>query len=216
MKSFIIMPFADKYNNIYEIIKDTCTKRSISISRADEISEPGPIINQIFKAIDEASFIIAEVGDQNPNVFYEVGVAHCLSKPTLLLAQSNTIKNLPFDIRHQRILVYNSSRKTEFRENLQLHLQYIKDIINDDLESQSIDTMITNISSKKEDVKDILNRAVEFACNNYQFVDPQITQYKKIGGDQSGIIIHLKDEFQDELIIRLDVNGIFRRIKLIK
>ncbi len=48
--------------------------------------------------------VIADLSGQNPNVFYEVGIAHTLGKPVLLLSQS--IEDVPFDLRHRRVLPY--------------------------------------------------------------------------------------------------------------
>jgi hypothetical protein len=39
--------------------------------------------------------------------FYEVGIAHAQGKPVLLLAQS--LDDVPFDLRHRRILIYEYS-----------------------------------------------------------------------------------------------------------
>ena len=51
--------------------------------------------------------MIADLSVQNPNVFYEVGIAHTLEKPVLLLSQS--IEDVPFDLRHRRVLPYEYS-----------------------------------------------------------------------------------------------------------
>jgi hypothetical protein len=45
--------------------------------------------------------------DRNPNVFYELGLAHALNKEVILLTQD--INDVPFDLRHFRIIVYQDS-----------------------------------------------------------------------------------------------------------
>ena len=52
--------------------------------------------------ISSADLIVADLTGQNPNVFYEVGIAHTLEKPVLLLSMS--IEDIPFDLRHRRVL----------------------------------------------------------------------------------------------------------------
>ncbi len=49
----------------------------------------------------------ADLTDKNANVFYEVGICHAIDKPVLLMAQS--IDDVPFDLRHRRILLYEYS-----------------------------------------------------------------------------------------------------------
>ncbi len=61
----------------------------------------------------------------NANVFYELGYAHALGKPTILLAQRDS--KLPFDIQSFRVVFYNDSigGKVEVERNLKKHLEAI-------------------------------------------------------------------------------------------
>nr|WED67880.1 hypothetical protein PJ912_16450 [Pectobacterium colocasium] len=45
-----------------------------------------------------------QISDKNPNVFYEAGIAHALGKEVILLARH--IGDVPFDLRHLRIITY--------------------------------------------------------------------------------------------------------------
>jgi hypothetical protein len=60
-------------------------------------------------SIEEADFIIADLTGKNANVFYEVGICHALEKLVLLLAQS--MDDVPFDLRHRRVLLYRYTPK---------------------------------------------------------------------------------------------------------
>jgi hypothetical protein len=42
---------------------------------------------------------------RNPNVFYELGLAHAIARPVVLVASS--IDDVPFDLRGLRVIVYN-------------------------------------------------------------------------------------------------------------
>ena len=68
------------------MIKPTCEKFGLTAIRVDDIYKSGLIINDIARSIEEASVIIADVTIDNPNVFYEVGYAHGIKKPTILLS----------------------------------------------------------------------------------------------------------------------------------
>lgn len=105
---FVIMPFTDKLDPIYEsIIKPVLKELKYNPLRADEIFTSKPIINDIWQNIKKSKFLIADLTDRNPNVFYELGFAHALSKKVILLTQN--LSDIPFDLRHYRIIVYQDS-----------------------------------------------------------------------------------------------------------
>ena len=105
---FIIMPYTDKLNPIYEnIIKPVIKDLKLECLRADEIFISKPIIEDIWNNIKKARFIIADLTDRNPNVFYELGLAHALNKEVIMLTQD--INDVPFDLKHFRIIVYQDS-----------------------------------------------------------------------------------------------------------
>jgi hypothetical protein len=105
---FIIMPFNDKLNPIYEsIIKPVIKDLKLKSLRADEIFSSRPIVEDIWGSIKKAKFLIADLTGRNANVFYELGLAHALNKDVILLTQD--IDDVPFDLRHYRIIVYQDS-----------------------------------------------------------------------------------------------------------
>jgi hypothetical protein len=61
-------------------------------------------MGDVWSAINAAIFLIADCTGRNPNVFYEIGIAHAIGKQTILISQ--TIDDVPFDLRHLRIVVY--------------------------------------------------------------------------------------------------------------
>ena len=50
--------------------------------------------------------IVADLTSANPNVFYELGLAHALKKPVILITQS--IADIPFDLKSYRLLEYST------------------------------------------------------------------------------------------------------------
>lgn len=48
---------------------------------------------------------MAELTSRNPNVFYELGLAHALNKPVVLV--SRTQDDVPFDLQHIRVIYYD-------------------------------------------------------------------------------------------------------------
>lgn len=96
-KAFVVMQFSTPYNELYEqVIHRICDEFKVDAKRADEVYGPGVIIADIVKQIVESKLIIAEITPANPNVYYEIGYAHALGKPTILIAEKAT--ELPFDV----------------------------------------------------------------------------------------------------------------------
>ena len=110
--AFVLMPFAEDLTRIYtSIIKPTVEATDLVCRRADDFKTNKAIIQDIWKAICEARVVIADLTDLNPNVMYELGIAHTVGKETILIYQRGREKDLkfPFDLAHIRRIVYEDS-----------------------------------------------------------------------------------------------------------
>jgi len=118
---FVLMPFKDPFNGYYsDIIKPAIENVGLRAVRADEISTPGAIAQQIWREINAASLCVAELTDRNPNVMYELGLAHALAKPVVQIVQR--IDDVPFDLRHLRHIVY-TTQSARWAESLREELE---------------------------------------------------------------------------------------------
>lgn len=127
-KLFVVMQFSEDYNNLYnEVIKPVAEQEGFECVRGDEFFTSTPILNDIIATINESKVIIAEITPDNPNVFYEIGYAHAINKPTILLCDRKREK-LPFDISSFRTLFYVNSiaGKTAIENSLRKYLENIK------------------------------------------------------------------------------------------
>lgn len=106
---FVMMPFADPIGSYYEKIYEPAIKKAgLDAVRADnEIFGTGKIMDQIWTGINAARVLVAELTTRNPNVFYELGLAHALQKPVVLVA--GTAEDVPFDLKHIRVIYYDMS-----------------------------------------------------------------------------------------------------------
>lgn len=104
--AFVIMPFKEPYNSYYnQIFKPALEAANFLVSRIDDLFTPRPIIMDIQQSICEADLILCEMSERNPNVFYELGLAHAIGKPTILIARKED--DIPFDLSHIRTLIYD-------------------------------------------------------------------------------------------------------------
>jgi hypothetical protein len=124
---FVLMPFKPQEfdQKVYsDFIKPTVEKKlGICCIRSDEETKPGVINNQIYTMIRKAKLIIAETTSRNPNVFYEVGMAHAFNKDVFIFNNSSN-KELPFDIITNRAVFYDDYEdlKKKIVENLKDHV----------------------------------------------------------------------------------------------
>lgn len=121
--AFVLMPFKQQEFDqkvYFDVIKPTVEKElGICCIRSDEETKRGVINNQIFTMILKAKLIIAETTSSNPNVFYEVGMAHAFNKDVFIFNSSKN-KKLPFDIITNRAVFYDDYEdlKKKLVENL--------------------------------------------------------------------------------------------------
>ena len=104
---FVIMPFANPIGGYYELIYEPAIKKTgLTPIRADtDIFGTGKIIEQIWAGLQRAKVLVAELTGRNPNVLYELGLAHALHKPVVLISSNEA--DVPFDVRHVRVIYYD-------------------------------------------------------------------------------------------------------------
>ncbi len=103
--AFMVMPFKEELKPVYDDhVKLVINQLGMSIKRGDDFFANQGIMEDIWSAINEAEIVIADCTDKNPNVFYEIGIAHTLGKPTILITQNPD--DVPFDLRHLRYIKY--------------------------------------------------------------------------------------------------------------
>ena len=103
---FVLMPFSENWSDgVYHLIKQAALRAGFSVARADDFFEPNIIIDDIWKNINSASIIIADITVHNANVFYELGIAHTIGKEVILTRQHGG-KAAPFDIAYWRYVEY--------------------------------------------------------------------------------------------------------------
>lgn len=106
-RAFIIMPFDDEFNSIYtKFIRDTMKGAGFDVQRSDDIQNQRNILQDIIESIISSDLIIADLTGGNENVFYELGIAHALKRPVILITQE--LEDIPFDLQSYRVIRYST------------------------------------------------------------------------------------------------------------
>jgi len=102
---FVMMPFGEWYDRYYsEIYVPAIKEAGFEPVRADELFTTGSVVEQIWEQIEKAKLLLADLSGKNPNVFYELGLAHAARKPVVFTA--GQVEDVPFDLRHLRVIIY--------------------------------------------------------------------------------------------------------------
>jgi hypothetical protein len=124
-RAFVAMEYREPFDTFYREVIKPQAGRTYDVVRMDEKAGAGVIFQDMEREIAQSEIVIAEITPANPNVFYELGYAQALGKPTILLAQRGG--TLPFDIRSFRVVYYDDTigGKTRVEQDLARHLEAI-------------------------------------------------------------------------------------------
>lgn len=125
---FAVMQFTEEFNILYQdVIRPVCESYGYKVVRGDDFYTSGLIMDDVTQSIRSAALIIADVTPDNANVFYEVGYAHAINKPTILLSDRKR-ERLPFDISGFRTLFYDNTigGKAVVEARLKQHLDALR------------------------------------------------------------------------------------------
>lgn len=119
---FAIIPFSSDMDDVYYLgIHETARALGCSCDKVDQMEFVGPILDKLYDSIKNSRIVLAELSTPNVNVYYELGYAHALGKPTILITKD--ISASPFDVRGYNHIVYSSIR--DLRSKLKARLEAI-------------------------------------------------------------------------------------------
>ena len=103
--------FDDRYCDIIEPVVNAC---GLACYRVDWDSSAEVPVRIMEERIAQASLIIVEITNDNPNVWYELGYASALNKPIIMVCSDERQPPYPFDIQHKNILTYCTKSPRDF------------------------------------------------------------------------------------------------------
>lgn len=114
---FVIQPFDNgkydkRFKDIYKPAIEAAGMEAYRVDRDPSVQVP---IESIEKGIRQASVYLAEITEDNPNVWYELGYAFAAERPVVMVCASDrTGKKYPFDIQHRSVISYSSDSPSDF------------------------------------------------------------------------------------------------------
>jgi len=172
--AFVLMPFGDDFDWLFaDAILPALSGAGFEARRADTLLNQRNILQDIVHGIANARLVVADLTGLNANVMYELGLAHGLQKPTIIL--SRDLSSVPFDLKGYRVLVYS----TQFRD-VQKLIATLTEIGEQHLEGKlTFGNPVTDFGNRVEQV---------LVTNN---------DYDNVANDESGSLTRSREEFHE-------------------
>lgn len=168
--AFVIMPIKESFDISLGVIYEVCNSLGIQAKRADDISGQDIIMSNILEGIAKSEFIIVDISENNPNVFYELGIAHTLrtrNSVIIISKEEDISKSTPFDIRHWSILHYNENNIPRFKSKLKEKISQCRRAID---VKDYISHLLRNYTFEESVVKEFYRIANQMNSSNLELI----------------------------------------------
>jgi len=103
---FVAMPYGpDWFDRVKASILAVGSKHGFDCKVSKDMGDAGRVPDQIWHQLRQAEAVVADLTGGNPNVYYEVGLAHAVGKQVICITQD--AGDIPFDVRTVRQIIYD-------------------------------------------------------------------------------------------------------------
>lgn len=206
------MPFAPnpEYQRVYRMVQRVAENLEVQVQRVDEDAFTGSIISHIRTSIASADVFLALVTEENGNVYYEIGLAHCQQKPVILLTSDPS--SLKFDLQDHRAVVYNADNPGNAESELS---RVLSAALRGPTDPKSyLDSLFSGRARSNKPAShyglDKLKRDLAKECSLREPVE--VTQMSVSDQDRS-LSLEVKDFMGTRVRAVFDVNGIMQQFR---
>jgi hypothetical protein len=124
---FVVIPFAVEMEPVFARIQAVGESLSLKVARGDHLFTANAVMEDVWSALYFARLVVADCTGQNPNVFYEIGLAHAIGKKTILISQA--MDGIPFNVNYLRVIAYAATEEgvEELRVKLERTMRELLD-----------------------------------------------------------------------------------------
>ena len=117
---FVVMPYSEIFREYHlHIFAPAIQAAGLTPIVADDRFTTRGMVDQVTTGIRSSKIVLADLTGERPNVFYEMGLAHALGKPVIMLTQR--AESIPSDLQHLRWIRYETI-SVNWAQELQEHL----------------------------------------------------------------------------------------------
>lgn len=112
--AIFLSPFNEQGNQLFKACQSILAEVGIFLQRTDNLVDKDDILMNIISLLVQSELVIVNIDGRNPNVYYELGIAHAIGKKTILLSKTKfSYTDIGFDIRQKRIIMYENTEDLE-------------------------------------------------------------------------------------------------------
>ncbi|MFH4822631.1 hypothetical protein WL046_24075 [Vibrio alginolyticus] len=104
--AFVLTPFNKNFDEDYQVVRDFFVDFGYRCQRGDDVIVSHNVLGHILEQMARSEVVVANITGRNPNVFYELGIAHALGKKVIIIARSP--KDITFDISNNQVVIYSN------------------------------------------------------------------------------------------------------------
>lgn len=115
---FVMQPFDhgvfdQRYEDVFAPAIRAADLEPYRVDQDPKVSIP---IQDIEAGIRDAAICLAEITEDNPNVWFELGYAIALTKEVVLVCSNDRTTQFPFDVQHRAIITYATGSPRDFQK----------------------------------------------------------------------------------------------------
>ena len=125
--AFIAMPMDSEDHalvDVLEAVKEAANKCGVHAERIDEPQSNERITDRILESIQKAEYVIVDLTNSRPNVFFEAGYAHGIGKVPIYFARQGT--KLEFDLKDYPVLFFRNLK--ELKESIEKRIRGLQNM----------------------------------------------------------------------------------------
>ncbi len=199
-KAFLAFPFKEEYSDIIATIEEVVLGLGLETINPEKEAYAGSISGFIRSSIENSSARLAVLNEENGNVYYEIGLAHCRRIPVVLLTEDPD--SLKFDLRDQRAIVYDRSNPTAIKDEL---CKVLKRALEPKNEEEFISSAFHG--SKSTEPKDSYKLILQQIQQLHHLNDPYIKSLS-LSQDKQYLNVVVADFIGNNVRSRFDINGL--------
>jgi hypothetical protein len=119
---FAAMPFHPDFDDVFFVAIRTAVQQVGGTAvRVDRLMHGSDAVAATHEQLRTCAAVIADVSTNEPDVLYELGVAHGLGKPSVQICRGR-YEELPFMVRNRETLLYEAGRTHALGQQLAIYL----------------------------------------------------------------------------------------------
>jgi len=123
---FVIAPFDRELQPVLEAVGRAAIEAGFTVASLDQMPPGALFTSSILDRIRQADLIIADVSRQNSNVMYELGFAHALRKPTILLLNIKSDDSaIPADLAGLKFFLYDPANLRQLADRVRSEVKAV-------------------------------------------------------------------------------------------